>query len=257
MPHHPHSRGAGRNDQQERPSRNSSTAGLVVVLRPQRCEGLLVRGHAAVVEGGARNRLAAEQPLDRLHVRTFVCSEYTCPSRFRASAPPTAPPPRTNPVRLLAALETPADRLLVRFLAETGLRVSELKALRWSDLELGDEPVVVVRRRHRLLDGEQETKSERSAGDVPITRELGRELKTHRLRGGHPDRHAFVFTAADGSRLGRAGHRQPVSRAVLLEETPLQDLRALVRVGRQVLRAVAEVPVSYSSPRWASRSRTL
>lgn len=69
----------GGDDQQERPSRNSSTAGLVVVLRPQRCEGLLVRGHAAVIEGGARDRLAAEPPLDGLHVRTFVCSDDACP----------------------------------------------------------------------------------------------------------------------------------------------------------------------------------
>src|SRR5581483_317202 len=75
---------------------------------------------------------------------------------------PRLPTPRRDPlkrrhlavdelVRLLAALPTPQDRLLIRFLAETGLRISELKALRWCDLELDDEPVVSVRRRHRRL----------------------------------------------------------------------------------------------------------
>jgi integrase len=134
---------------------------------------------------------------------------------------PRLPTPRRDPskrrhliveelLRLLDALEKLEDRLLVRFLAETGLRVSELKALRWGDLELGDDPVVVVRRRHRQLDGEQETKSERSAGSVPITRELGRELKAHRLRRGHPGRDALVFTAPDGGRVNEANFRRRV-----------------------------------------------
>jgi integrase len=54
---------------------------------------------------------------------------------------PRLPTPRRDPTkrrhlsveelaRLLAVLATPQDRLLVRFLAETGLRISELKAVR-------------------------------------------------------------------------------------------------------------------------------
>jgi integrase len=134
---------------------------------------------------------------------------------------PRLPTPRRDPLkrrhlsvdelaRLLAALPTPQDRLLVRFLAETGLRVSELKALRWRDLELEDEPVVCVRRRHRLLDGEQETKSERSSGTVPITPQLARELKAHRLRNGQPDGGRLVFTGASGKRLDEANYRRRV-----------------------------------------------
>jgi integrase len=134
---------------------------------------------------------------------------------------PRLPTPRRNPskrrhlaveelVRLLAALRTPQDRLLVRFLAETGLRISELKALRWGDLELDDEPVVSVTRRHRLLDGEQQTKSERSSGTVPITRELARELKSHRMRNGQPPREALVFTGPDGKRVDEGNYRRRV-----------------------------------------------
>jgi integrase len=134
---------------------------------------------------------------------------------------PRLPTPRRNPskrrhlvveelVRLLAALPTPQDRLLVRFLAETGLRISELKALRWGDLELDGEPIVSVSRRHRLLDGEQQTKSERSSGTVPITRELARELKSHRMRNGQPPREALVFTGPDGKRIDEANFRRRV-----------------------------------------------
>ncbi len=134
---------------------------------------------------------------------------------------PRLPTPRRNPMkrrhltieellRLLTALPTPEDRLLVRFLAETGLRVSELKALRWGDLELDDEPTVGVRRRHRPLDGEQDTKSERSSGTVPINPQLARELKAHRLRHGQPGREALVFTAPKGDRLDETNYRRRV-----------------------------------------------
>ena len=113
-------------------------------------------------------------------------------------------------VRLLAAMPTTEDRLLVRFLAETGLRVSELKALRWGDLELNDDPRVNVRRRHRAVDGEQTTKTERSAGDVPITRELARDLKAHRLKSGRPDRAALVFTSSEGRRIEEVNYRRRI-----------------------------------------------
>jgi integrase len=134
---------------------------------------------------------------------------------------PRLPTPRRDPTkrrhlsveelaRLLAALPTPQDRLLIRFLAETGLRISELKAVRWGDLELDGEPVVTVRRRHRLLDGEQETKSERSAGDVPITAELARQFKAHRLRNGQPSPERLVFTTGDGRRIDEANYRRRI-----------------------------------------------
>src|SRR5262249_4553652 len=132
-------------------------------------------------------------------------------------------------VRLLAALPTPGDRLLVRFLAETGLRISELKAVRWNDLELGKEPVVCVRRRHRILDGEQATKSERGSGTVPITSQLARELKAHRLRCGQPDSGELVFTGPNGARLDETNFR----RRVL---TPACTRAGITPIGFHVLR---------------------
>jgi integrase len=134
---------------------------------------------------------------------------------------PRLPTPRRDPLKrrhltveelaqLLAALPTPQDRLLVRLLAETGLRISELKAIRWRDLELDGEPLVSVRRRHRLLDGEQETKSERSSGTVPITPQLARELKAHRLRNRRPPAGELVFTGKGGARLDEVNYRRRV-----------------------------------------------
>lgn len=134
---------------------------------------------------------------------------------------PRLPTPRRDPlkrrhlsveelVRLLDAMPTRSDRLVIRFLAETGLRISELKALRWSDLSLNADPVVRVRRRHRTVDGEQETKSERSSNSVPITLSLAKELKAHRLRSGRPGEQTLVFTGQGGARLDETNYRRRV-----------------------------------------------
>jgi integrase len=134
---------------------------------------------------------------------------------------PRLPTPRRDPskrrhlsieelARLLKAMPSPDDRLLVRFLAETGLRISELKALRWGDLSLDDEPAVNVRRRHRWVDGEQETKSERSSNSVPIAPALARQLRAHRLRKGRPSDDSLVFTSPRGGRLDETKYRRQV-----------------------------------------------
>jgi hypothetical protein len=68
----------------------------------------------------------------------------------------------------------------------------------------------LVAHRHRLLDGEQETKNERSSGSVPITPQLARELKAHRLRKGQPGPDRLVFTAGDGRRIDEANYRRRI-----------------------------------------------
>jgi integrase len=80
-----------------------------------------------------------------------------------------------------------------------------------------------------LLDGEQDTKTERSAGSVPITRQLARELKAHRLRNGQPGREALVFTAPRGDRLDEVNYR----RRVL---DPACERAGLEPIGYHVLR---------------------
>jgi integrase len=80
--------------------------------------------------------------------------------------------------RLIAAVDDPTDALLVRFLAETGLRFSEANALRWSDVE-SDRVVVWRRYRRRRMDG---PKSRKAVRRVPISPTLARDLWQHRKR---------------------------------------------------------------------------
>ena len=99
--------------------------------------------------------------------------------------------------RLVAAVDDPADQLLVRFLAETGLRFSAANALSWSDVETGR---VAVWRRYRR--GRMDAPKSRSgARRVPISETLARDLWQHRKRvrwNGDADP---VWTTSTGGRL--------------------------------------------------------
>jgi integrase len=75
--------------------------------------------------------------------------------------------------------ETPERwRLVVRFLAQTGLRVGELIALRWEDVDLDARRVRV---RRRLYRGTVDTpKSHYGLREVPISARLAEDLGRHR-----------------------------------------------------------------------------
>lgn len=67
-----------------------------------------------------------------------------------------------------------AWQLLVKFLAHTGLRIGELVALTWADVDLGGKTVKVSKRIYR---GEQNTpKSRHGIRTIPLTDALAREL---------------------------------------------------------------------------------
>ena len=111
---------------------------------------------------------------------------------------------------LAALLEaTPDDwRLLIRFLAHTGLRISELVALRWDDVDLGRRRVRVRRRDYR---GSIEApKSRFGRREIPLSEGLARDLWEHRKRllraGADP-----VFQSATGTPV----RRENVFRRVL------------------------------------------
>jgi integrase len=71
-------------------------------------------------------------------------------------------------------------RLLVRFLSETGLRISEALALRWGDLDLGANRLHVRRRFYRGTIAPP--KSAYGKRTVPLSADLSRALWAHRKR---------------------------------------------------------------------------
>jgi integrase len=91
---------------------------------------------------------------------------------------------RGRPSRLTAALIAAApegfDHCLIRLVAETGLRISEVLGLRWEDLELGEPP---YRRSVRTwVNGVyREPKSGYGQRQVPLRRELTVELRRFRV----------------------------------------------------------------------------
>jgi integrase len=89
----------------------------------------------------------------------------------------------------------------VTFLIETGLRISEALALRWSDLDFGRRRAKVRRRLYRDTIDEPKTKHGRR--DVPLSEALARDLwqvrKDRKPGDGDP-----VFADADGRVLDRS-----------------------------------------------------
>jgi integrase len=102
--------------------------------------------------------------------------------------------------RLVAKVEL-EWRLLVTFLIESGLRISEALALRWSDLDLGRRRVKVRRRLYR--GGIDEPKTKHGRRDVPLSEALARDLwqarKARKATDGDP-----VFADAEGAVLDRS-----------------------------------------------------
>jgi integrase len=71
-------------------------------------------------------------------------------------------------------------RLVVEVLARTGLRIGELAALRWSDVDFGRQRILVRRRWYRGTFAPP--KSKYGSRDVPISKTLGRRLWSVRGR---------------------------------------------------------------------------
>jgi integrase len=100
--------------------------------------------------------------------------------------------------RLIA--ETPPEwRLFVRFLAQTGLRIGELIALRWGDVDLGARRVRVRRRLYRgTVDA---PKSRYGVRDVPISTRLAQDLWRQPAVATASGDEALVFPSLSGTPL--------------------------------------------------------
>jgi integrase len=132
-------------------------------------------------------------------VRSNPCAGLRAGGRRRPD-PDGAHGPRalTEPQLDALVAELPPEwRLLVTTLAQTGLRISELVALRWSDIDLDARRIRV---RRAIVDGVADVpKSAYGVRDVPISPALARALAAHRLgalRSGDDDP---TFTSAEGA----------------------------------------------------------
>jgi integrase len=123
----------------------------------------------------------------------------------RIGAPVTANHDEDGPVKVLSAselerlvAEVPDDwrRLLVRLLAQTGLRISEGLGLRWADVD-GTGRVHVRRRIRNGRAGAPKSRAGRR--EVPISSALLRDLKAHKLRSRFSADTDYVFTGPHGT----------------------------------------------------------
>jgi integrase len=110
--------------------------------------------------------------------------------RTRVAAPTEVGP-------LLDALEA-GDRAIFATALYAGLRLGELQALQWDDLDLAAN-LIHVRRSWDRQAGFVGPKSRSGNRRVPITATLRRELLNHRLQQGHGGR-GFVFPNKRGSK---------------------------------------------------------
>lgn len=93
----------------------------------------------------------------------------------------------------------PEWRLLVRFLAETGLRIGELIALLWSDVDLDARRVRVER---RMPEGTIDLpKSHYGIRTVPLARQIAADLAAYRATSLYPADGDLVFPTRRGTNI--------------------------------------------------------
>jgi integrase len=123
--------------------------------------------------------------------------------------------------RLIEAMPAGQPRLIVRFLAATGLRSGELVALTWQDLDLAERRVHV---RARIYRGRRDApKSRYGIRQVPLSEQLARDLAAHRLASrfcadGDPVFASEAGTPLDSSNFARRYLKPAAQAAGLLDE---------------------------------------
>jgi len=118
-----------------------------------------------------------------------------------------------TPQQTLAILNSLPSRLhhaLVLTCAATGLRASELLALRWYDVLWEEERIRISKRWSKGADGE--TKTESSNGHVPLSAVLADSLQAWRAQTSYASEKDFVFPSL------RAKGRAPLSASVFVAD---------------------------------------
>ena len=93
----------------------------------------------------------------------------------------------------------PDKRLMFRFVASTGVRFSEMVAVRWRDLVLDGSQRRVMVRRAIVKGREKPPKSEYGRRDIPLSVELARDLQAARTRSRYAGDDDRVFASSRGN----------------------------------------------------------
>lgn len=131
---------------------------------------------------------------------------------------------------LVAASPAGWKRLLLRLLAETGLRIGEAVALRWEHIDLETQRIAVRERIYR--ETTDAPKSGYGRRDVPIGRELARTLREQKLASRYSSDGDYVFA----TKTGRALRPENLRRSVLHKAC---DTAKVERVGFHAFRHTA------------------
>jgi integrase len=129
--------------------------------------------------------------------------------------------------KLRAALDVPAERLLIELTLTTGMRSGEVRGLTWDSIDLEGKRLFIERQANRRGD-EAATKTESSVRPIPIPAYLIPELKRWKLACPITAR-GLVFPGEPNAR----GERLPIDADILLRNILR---RALRRAGLPPLR---------------------
>jgi len=176
---------------------------LLTEIEPRHVRGLAADlGAAGKRPQTVRNILAPLRALFATAVEDGVVRSSPCVAlRLKAGTTPERHARALTQEELERLLNEVPDqwRLLIRFLAQTGLRIGELVALRWDDIDLGARRVAVRRRLYRgRIDA---PKSRFGIRDVPITERMSKDLWSHRSSSRFPRDEDLVFPSEVGTPL--------------------------------------------------------
>jgi integrase len=129
--------------------------------------------------------------------------------------------------RLLAAAKGTRQRALLLTAALTGLRASELRGLRWSDVDLGKAAELQVRQRADRWKEIGPPKTDAGTRTVPLAPELIAALKAWKLKCPKAgEAGGSVFPGAGGQVLHHSNMRRTLERVMLEAHVVDQDGKA-------------------------------
>jgi integrase len=155
-------------------------------------------------------------------------------NRERALEPGRGFPTTDEIKRLLAVAKGTRQRALLLTVALTGLRASELRGLRWDDVDLGKAEELHVRQRADRWKVIGPPKSAKGTRTVPLAPELVAALKAWKLKCPKGGNLGLVFPGAGGQVLHHSNMRRTLDR--LMRDAHVVDQDGKAKYGLHAFR---------------------